>query len=263
MIDTILWVPFLSLLWREIRRFLRVFFQTVVTPLINSSLYLLIFGVSLGESISLPGNQSYLSFLIPGLVMMAALNNAYQNASGSIVTAKFCGELEDLKASPLSRCQIIWALSIGSLIRGLVVATVTLAVGECFHVYMEGTWLLPKHPLLLLFFLIVGSLTFARIGIWLAFWAQNLDQLAGIGSFVLLPLLYLGGVFFSVESLHPVWQSISRANPVLYFISGVRYGVLGQADVAVGTAALVSIGALILMDLLALRSIRTGSFDRW
>lgn len=257
------WDSFVALYVREMKRFMKVIFQTVFTPLINSTLYLLIFGVSLGSSITLDHPMSYLAFLIPGLVMMGVLNNAFQNSSSSIVSGKFSGDLEDLKVVPLTPSMIIWAMSIGGLTRGLLVGAITLAVGAVFLYLVEGTVLTIAHPLWLLFFLVVGGLTFAKLGIAVAFYARSFDQLSAVGAFVLVPLIYLGGVFFSLKGLHPFWQTVSHFNPVLYLINGVRYGVLGVSDVGIVGAASFSLGSLSFFHFLGLRSLRTGDYQRW
>lgn len=254
---------FIALYSREMQRFLKVIFQTVFTPLINSSLYLLIFGVSLGASISIEGGVSYLQFLIPGLVMMGVLNNAFQNSSSSVVSGKFSGDLEDLKVVPLTPNMILWAMSIGGLTRGLMVGVITFFVGEVFLYIVEGEISTIAHPLALLFFLSVGGLAFAMLGIAIAFWAKTFDQLSAVGSFVLLPLIYLGGVFFSMKGLHPFWQTVSHFNPVLYLINGVRYGFLGVTDVPIGTAAIVSIVFMFAFYFLGLKSLKSGSYARW
>lgn len=257
------WDSFVSLYIREMKRFMKVIFQTVFTPLINSTLYLLIFGVSLGSAITLDHPVSYLAFLIPGLVMMGVLNNAFQNSSSSIVSGKFSGDLEDLKVVPLTPQMIIWAMSIGGLTRGLLVGLVTFAVGEVFSVIVDGTLLGVAHPFWLMFFLCVGGLTFAKLGIAIAFYAKSFDQLSAVGAFVLLPLIYLGGVFFSLKGLHPIWQDISQFNPVLYLINGVRYGLLGVTDVDIPRAAVISVVFLVVFHFLGLRSLRTGDYQRW
>jgi len=258
-----LWNAFVTLYRREMLRFLKVIFQTVFTPLINSTLYLLIFGVSLGSSIHLASGISYLSFLIPGLVMMGVLNNAFQNSSSSIVAGRFSGDLEDLKVVPLTPAVILWAMSIGGLSRGLLVGLITYGVGEVFRYLTEGTFTTLAHPLTLLFFLSMGGLIFAMLGVTIGFRAKTFDQMSAIGSFVLLPLIYLGGVFFSINGLHPFWQAVAHFNPVLYLINGVRYGALGVSDVDVGTASAVSLVALVICYVLALRALRYGSYGRW
>lgn len=263
MIQNLRWIPFWILFRREVKRYLKVLVQTIFAPMISSTLYLLIFGVSLGSQVTVPGGVTYLAFLIPGLMMMSCLNNCFQNSSSSIVSAKFAGDLEDLKVAPLSRSQMLWAFAFGALTRGLIVGTITLLVGEVFYFLNTSQWLPIAHPFWLLTFVTLGGLTFAKLGVSAAFWAQSVDQLSAVSSFILLPLLYLGGVFFSIESLHPVWKSVAQANPLLYLINGVRYGILGVADVPVGTAALVAVGALTLFHLLGLWSLRRGPFGRW
>ena len=135
--------------------------------------------------------------------------------------------------------------------------------GAVFFRVSEGHWLTVAHPMYLAFFLVVGALAFANLGIAVAFWAKTFDQLSAVGGFILTPLLYLGGVFFSLENLHPFWQGLSHWNPMLYFINGVRYGMLGMSDVEPGTAAVVSVFALVVLHLIAYRSLKIGSFQRW
>lgn len=259
----LLWTPFFMLLYREIRRFLKVLVQTVINPMINSALYLLIFGVSLGGRLSVSGGVSYLAFLIPGLVMMSCLNNAFQNTSSSIVIAKFGGELEDFRVSPLSYQQIIWAMGLGGLVRGFMVGAITFAVGQIFFLSSKGEWLPLVHPIWLTYFLTMGGLIFANIGISVAFWAKSVDQLSAISSFVLTPLLYLGGVFFSINNLDSVWQAVARVNPLLYLINGVRHGVLGVSDVPVAEAAVIAFGFFAITYVIAVISLHRGSFIRW
>jgi ABC-2 type transport system permease protein len=196
-------------------------------------------------------------------VMMGVLNNAFQNSSSSIVSGKFSGDLEDLKVVPLTPQMIIWAMSIGGLTRGLLVGLVTFAVGEIFSYVVEGQLIGVAHPWWLIFFLCVGGLTFAKLGIAIAFFAKSFDQLSAVGAFVLLPLIYLGGVFFSLKGLHPFWQHASEFNPVLYLIHGVRYGLLGVTDVPIGRAAVISIAFLVIFHFLGLRSLKTGDYQRW
>lgn len=257
------WVPFLGLLRREIWRFFKVLTQTIFTPLITSTLYLFIFGITLGKNITLSEDISYLAFLIPGLIMMTVLNNSFQNSASSISIAKFSGELEDLRAAPLSFAEIIWALSLGGLIRGLIVGSITFLVGSVFYYFYHGSFLTVEHPFYLLFFLIGGGLSFAQMGLAVAIWAKTFDQLNAVSSFVLLPLIYLGGVFFSLKGLHPLWQTVSEFNPLLYFINGVRYGILGVSDVNIERAVWVTLVALIGFHLIARRAMQKGEFNRW
>lgn len=257
------WTPFLTLLRREVQRFLKVVVQTVITPFVSSTLYLMIFGVSLGRQIVLQDNQSYLAFLIPGLIMMGCLNNAFQNSSSSIISSKFSGDLEDLKAAPLSASQIIWAMSLAALIRGLVVGLITFIVGQGAY-YLSYGHMLPVHdPLILLAFLVLGGLAFANLGIMVAFWARSFDQMGAVSGFILMPLIYLGGVFFSVDNLPNFWRHVSLFNPLLYMINGVRFGVLGKSDVEPAFAFTIAAVAFVVSLGLALNSLRRGSFQRW
>ena len=257
------WTPFLTLMNREIQRFLKVVVQTVVTPFVSSAMYLMIFGVSLGKQIAIKGDVPYLAFLIPGLVMMGCLNNAFQNSSSSIVSSKFSGDLEDLKAAPFSHAQLIWALSLAALVRGLLVGTITFTVGQGAYYATFGT-LMPVHAYSILFlFLVLGGLSFANLGITVAFWARSFDQMSAVSGFVLMPLIYLGGVFFSVEHLPTFWKNVSLFNPLLYMINGVRYGILGSADVQFELALGVSVLAFFVSLALAANSLRRGSFQRW
>lgn len=257
------WVPFLTLLEREIARFMKVVSQTVLTPMVSASLYLMIFGVSLGQRISVDGGYPYLAFLIPGLVMMGCLNNAFQNTSSSIITSKFGGDLEDLKVAPIAHWQILAALSLAALVRGFVVALVTWLVGIVAYYLVFEQFLPVAHWPILILFLFLGGLVFANIGLSVGFWARSFDHLSAIGSFVLLPLIYLGGVFFSVDHLPPFWQGIAKVNPLLYMINGVRFGLLGVSDVDWVTAFIVSFLAFVITSLLAIFSLRRGSFHRW
>ena len=257
------WTPFLTLVHRDLLRFWRVITQTLVVPLVNTTLYLMIFGVSLGKGISLPGGIPYLAFLIPGLVMMAVLNNSFQNSSSSIATSRFHGELEDLRVVPLSPLQITAALGVGGVARGVLVGIVTWLVGEEFYHYTGQGWLGVAHPLILALFLCLGGLAFAFLGVVIAFWSKSIDQLSLVGGFIILPLLYLGGVFFPLERLSPAWRTISTFNPMLYFINGVRYGILGSCDVSLWVAVSISFVTLILLMGLAFRTVRRSSYGRW
>lgn len=257
------YTPFYALLNREVSRFMKVAIQTVITPFVSSALYLMIFGVSLGKSIVMKNQMPYLSFLIPGLVMMACLNNSFQNTSSSVVSSKFSGDLEDLKVAPFSGTQIILALTLAAMLRGLIVGAITFGVGEGAYYLSYNQLLTISHPFELFVFLVLGCMCFANFGLMVAFWAKTFDQLAAISGFVLMPLIYLGGVFFSVEHLPHFWKSVSLFNPLLYMINGVRYGILGASDVEPGVSFVVSAAAFLVTLMFAIRSMRHGSFQRW
>lgn len=256
-------IPFYTLFRREIARFMKVALQTVVTPFVSSFLYLLVFGVSLGSQMPHFENISYLAFLVPGLMMMGLINNAFQNSSSSIVSSKFSGDLEDLRVSPITNQEIIWAMSLASLVRGALVAFVTYVVGVMFFYFQRQEWLLIAHPFILLYFVVVGGLIFGQIGITIAFWAKSFEQLSAFSAFILLPLTYLGGVFISIDHLHPFWQMVSKVNPLLYLINGLRYGVLGVSDVNLWTSIIISLVGFAFFYTTAWFSLRRGSFQRW
>ncbi len=256
-------IAFWTLFRREIARFLKVIVQTIVTPFISSFLYLLVFGVSLGAQMQTHGGVPYLAFLIPGLMMMGLMNNAFQNTSSSIVSSKFSGDLEDLRVAPITNQEIIWAMSLGGLVRGALVAVITYIVGALFFYFEKGEWLAVAHPFVLIYFVAVGGLIFGQLGITVAFWASTFDQLSAFSAFILLPLTYLGGVFISIENLHPFWQALSRINPLLYLINGLRYGVLGVSDVDLLHSMVISFIGFIVFYVSAWYSLKRGSFQRW
>ncbi|MGZ3725576.1 MAG: ABC transporter permease [Pseudobdellovibrio sp.] len=256
-------IIFLTLVRREIKRFLKVVIQTVVSPVISSFLYLLVFGVSLGNSVQLKNGVPYLSFLIPGLMVMGLINNAFQNTSSSIVTSKFSGDLEDIRVAPIPHSYIIWAMGIGGIIRGSLVAGVTGVVGLTFHYFVLNQLMNIEHPLWLIFFFIAGGLIFSFLGIFVAVLANTFDQLSAFSTFILLPLTYLGGVFISVENLHPVWQFVSHLNPLFYLINGFRASIIGQSDVGLMSSVLVCMGGVAVTFALAQFALKKGSFSRW
>jgi ABC-2 type transport system permease protein len=254
--------PFIFLFRKECHRFMKVLVQTVLTPLISSTLYLLIFGVSLGSQLQ-SGGEKYLAFLIPGLMMMGLMNNAFQNSSSSLVSSKFTGDIEDLGTVPLTRDHIIWAFSLASVVRGALVAAMTLLAGEVFFYFQYGQWLGVEHPLWLFYFLLTAGLAFGQMGMMTAFWAKTFDQLTAITTFVILPLTYLGGVFISIHSLHPFWQMLSKANPLFYFINGLRYSMLGTSDVDVWQSAGLAGISLVIIYFLAHQFFNKITFSRW
>ena len=253
---------FIFLFRRECHRFFKVLVQTVLTPVISAGLYLLIFGVTLGQYVEI-GSLHYLSFLIPGLMMMGLMNNSFQNSSSSLVSSKFTGDIEDLAIVPLSRTQIIWAMSLASVIRGGMVALITLIVGEVFYFIQYQELLLPAHPLWLLYFILTAGLVFGQLGLIAAFWAKTFDQLSAISTFVILPLTYLGGVFVPISQLQPVWQKVSMMNPLLYFINGLRYSMIDHADVSVALSAGLVLIFVFVFHILAHRVLSRVTLTRW
>jgi ABC-2 type transport system permease protein len=256
-------IPFFTLIRREVKRFLKVLIQTVVSPIISNCLYLLVFGVSLGNAVQLKSGIPYLVFLVPGLMVMGLINNAFQNSSSSIVTSKFSGDLEDIRVAPISHSQVIWAMGIGGIIRGGVVALISGLVGGIFIYIKLDQVFVPAHFFWFLFFIICGGLTFSFCGIFVAFLAKTFDELSAFSTFILLPLTYLGGVFISIETLHPIWQTISHFNPLFYLINGFRFSMIGVSDVDIRISASVTLVFVIVAFVMARYSLLRGSFQRW
>lgn len=254
---------FSALFKREVMRFVRVIGQTVLTPMITATLYLVIFGLSVGQHLQISEDISYLMFLVPGLVMMGVLNNAFQNGAGSVLTSKFHGDLEDLRTTPLSAHVVVWAKSLAGLLRGGIVGCMVLVTAEFFSYIHTGELFGVKHVGWCLIFLSLGGLSFAHLGLTLGFFAKTFDQVNAVGQFVVLPLIYLGGVFFSLENLHAFWRNLSLVNPLLYFVNGVRYAMLGISDVPPVTCLIVSLASLTLFTGLAYSSVRWGSYQRF
>lgn len=227
------WVAYTTLIHREIRRFVRIWVQTLIPPVITTSLYFLIFGELIGERIGQVEGVSYSEFIAPGLIMMSVLTNAYANVSSSVFSAKFHKNIEEQLVSPMSDWLIILGYVTGGVIRGLTVGAIVGLVSMLFT-KVNVAHLVPT--------LVVSALTavvFSFAGFLNGLYAKTFDDVTIIPTFVLGPLTYLGGVFYSVSMLSPTWQTIAQFNPLLYVINGFRYGMLGFSDVSFGITATV------------------------
>src|SRR3989344_2219528 len=216
---------FWTLTEREVSRFLRIWQQTIIPPMITSVLFILIFGYSLGSRISGVQGVPYLQFILPGLLMMGVIMSAYSNTSFSLYIAKFQGNVQELMVSPMSYWEIIFAITIGGVLRAFLVGIGILVVGILFaHVTIHSIFIL-------LFFILMVSLLFSFAGIATALWGNNFDQMNVFATFLITPLTYLGGVFYSITMLPPFWATLARFNPILYMVDGFRYGFIGVVDV--------------------------------
>jgi ABC-2 type transport system permease protein len=232
--DFIPWLPFYTLFQKEVRRFLRVASQTLVTPVITAALYLFIFGATLGERISVMEGFSYAQFVIPGLILMGVINNSFSNAASSLFMSRYLGNIVDLLVTPLTPAQFIMAYTLAAMLRGL-------AVGGVVWLISLGFATLPwAHPLLVVAMAVLASFLFAQCGIITALYANSFDSLAMYTNFILLPLIYLGGVFYPISILPPAWAGLSHLNPLFYLIDGFRHALLGQGDLSFATAFAVS-----------------------
>lgn len=258
-----IWWSFCFVLKKEIWRFLKVWGQTVFSPLVSAALYMLVFGVSLSRVIGEHQGYSYLEFIIPGLVAMGLLNNSLQNSASSIMISKFHNDLQDLRIIPQPPVGIAAAYALASLLRGFTVGLSVFALGQLFTWIRVGSFISVAHPLVLVLFMVMSSLFFGCVGIWAGFKSNSFDQINVITTFVVLPLIYLGGVFFSLEILHPFWQQVAQVNPLLYLINGIRWSVLGTADISIHVALLASGAFLVLSAFIAWWAVKFGSYQRF
>lgn len=244
-------IPFRTLLRREVERFLSVPTQTVFTPLVSAGLYLVIFGLSLGSRVAFHG-LPYVSFLVPGLIMLGVLNHSFQNTASSIMISKFEGNIVEILVAPISHVEMAVAYALGGITRGAVVGLATWAVSLPFSPR------LPAHPIFAVAMAFLASSVFSMLGILAAIWADRFDGISAVSTFVILPLTYLGGVFYSLEILPPFWRGVARFNPMLYMVDGLRFGFLGVSDVA--PAASLAVAASLAASLFAATVVafRTG-----
>jgi ABC-2 type transport system permease protein len=217
----------LTLLYKELLRFWKVSFQTILAPVLTALLYLLIFSHVLEAHVSVfEGRVRYTAFLVPGLVMMSVLQNAFANSSSSMIQSKITGNLIFVLLPPLSPLDMYAAYVLGAMVRGLVVGAGVLAV---------TVWFAPlslEHPLWALVFALLGSAILGTLGLIAGIWADKFDQLAAFQNFLIMPLTFLSGVFYSIHTLPPFWQALSHFNPFFYMIDGFRYGFFGLSDIA-------------------------------
>ena len=215
-----------TLLKKELIRFWRVVFQTVAAPVITSVLYLLIFSHVLDTRLEVYEGVSYSAFLIPGLIMMTLLQNAFANSSSSLIQSKVMGNIVFILLTPLTYLQLFFAFLLAATLRGLFVG---VAIYLIAILYIE----LPlNHPWIIIAFAILGGGLLGTFGIIAGIWADRFDQMAAFQNFVIMPLSFLSGVFYSIHSLPQVWQKVSQFNPFFYMIDGFRFGFFGQSDVS-------------------------------
>lgn len=212
---------------KEAFRFFRLWIQTLLPPAITSTLYLVIFGNFIGSQIPLTEGYSYLEFIVPGLIMMGVLNNAYANVVSSFFGAKFGRHIEEILVSPTPSLVILAGFVFGGVLRGSVVGAIIWVIARLF------TPLPLAHPVLMVCVIFLTALLFSLAGLINAIFAQKFDDITIVPTFILVPLTYLGGVFYSIDRLPEVWQHVSMANPILYMIDLFRYSFLGVSDVSV------------------------------
>ena len=243
---------FRTLFYKELLRFWKVSFQTVAAPILTALLYLVIFSHALEARVeALPG-VSYTAFLVPGLAMMALLQNAFANSSSSLIQSKITGNIVFMLLTPLSPGQMFLAYILAAVVRGVAVAIGVLL----------GTLLLVRvpvlHPLWALAFAMLGGGILGALGIVAGIWADKFDQLAAFQNFLIVPATFLAGVFYSVHSLPPFWQHASHLNPFFYLVDGFRYGFFGASDIAPAVSLAIVTACLLMLCAVALHLLRIG-----
>ncbi|MGL6160892.1 ABC transporter permease [Microbulbifer sp.] len=235
------WTSFSTIIRREVRRFMRIWPQTLVPPVITMSLYFVIFGSLIGRRIGEMGGYSYMEFVVPGLIMMAVITNSYSNVASSFYSAKFQRNVEELLVSPTPNWVIMAGYVLGGVSRGLIVGLVVTLIALFF------TDLGVQHIGLTISIVFLAAVLFSLAGFINAIFANSFDDISIIPTFVLTPLTYLGGVFYSIELLSPFFQGLSKLNPVLYMVNAFRYGVLGVSDINVVWAFVGVLSFIVLL----------------
>ncbi len=219
------WLGFRTLFIKETMRFTKVYLQTLFAPMVTALLYLLIFAQVLEGRMDVFGDFSYTAFLIPGLVMMAVIQNSFANSSSSLIQSKVTGNLIFVMVTPLSYLEIYLAFTLAAVLRGILVG---------LSVYIVALFFV-QLPLFNIFYIVIfvlmSSAVLGTLGVIAGIWAEKFDQLAGFTNFIIMPLSFLSGVFYSIHSLPPLWQTLSHFNPFFYMIDGFRYGFFGISDV--------------------------------
>ena len=241
-----------TLLYKEVLRFWKVSFQTVAAPVLTAVLYLLIFGHVLEGRVTVFGSVGYTSFLIPGLVMMSVLQNAFANSSSSLIQSKITGNLVFLLVTPLSHWAWFLAYVGASVVRGLVVGA---------GVFLVTIWFAPlqvANPLWIIFFTVAGAALMGALGLIAGLWAEKFDQIAAFQNFIIMPMTFLSGVFYSVQSLPPLWREVSHLNPFFYMIDGFRHGFFGTSDVSPWISLGVVAASLAVVCAICLHLLKIG-----
>ncbi|CAN5891416.1 ABC transporter permease [soil metagenome] len=243
---------FQTLFYKEVLRFWKVATQTIAAPIVTALLYLLIFGHVLDSHVQVYPGVKYTAFLIPGLVMMSVLQNAFANASSSLIQSKIIGNLVFILLPPLSHWELYGGYVLAAIVRGL-------AVGA--GVFVATFWfseLRYSAPLWIIVFALLGAAMLATMGLIAGIWAEKFDQMATFQNFLIVPATFLSGVFYSIHSLPPFWQNLSRFNPFFYMIDGFRYGFFGQSDVNPWLSLAIVSAFFVLLTGIAVQMLKSG-----
>ena len=241
-----------TLLYKESLRFWKVGFQTVGAPVLTAVMYMLIFGHVLEGQVKVYGTLNYTAFLVPGLVMMSVLQNAFANSSSSLIQSKIMGSLVFVLLTPLSHWHWFFAYVGAAVARGLLVGTGVFVVTAYFGRPDFA------HPLWIVLFAMLGASMLGALGVIAGLWSDKFDQMAAFQNFVIMPMTFLSGVFYSIHSLPPFWQTVSHLNPFFYLIDGFRYGFFGVSDVSPWLSLGIVSTALVIVSAIAVNMLRTG-----
>jgi ABC-2 type transport system permease protein len=245
-------IGFRTLFYKEVLRFLKVWLQTVMAPVVAGILFLLVFGQVAGTRAEPLAGVSYVAFLVPGLMMMLLIQNAFANTSSSLIQSKVAGNIVFLLLAPLSYFEFFAAFVAAAVVRGLLVGA---------GVYAAVAWAAPvpvQHIGVILLFATLGSAVLGALGMIAGIWAQKFDQLAGFQNFIILPLSFLSGVFYSLQGLPPFWRALSHLNPFFFMVDGFRYGFFGVSDVSPWLSFAVVLATLVVVSVLTLWILRIG-----
>jgi len=252
------WIGFTSLAKREVLRFFVVFSQTIVPPLISSSLFIFVFGFSIGRNLNiLVEGVSYIQFMVPGLVMMHLIESSYSNTSSSLFISRWHNHIQEILLSPLSYFEMVLALLIGGVTRGILTASGVYLMSLLFtHFLFYNFWIVA-------YFFVVVTIIFSSLGLIVGLWAEGFEKLSLWGTFVLTPLIYFGGVFHSIEMVPAPLRIVTHLNPIFYLVNGLRYGMLGVSDVNVavsmGLAGILAVALFIVVENLFKRGYKLRS----
>lgn len=251
------WLGLRTLMSKEIRRFMKVAFQTIVAPLVSTVLFLVVFMQAFGAGRAEIHGVPYVAFLAPGLVMMAILSNAFANSSSSLIIGKVQGSIVDVLMPPLSAAELTVAFAVGAAARGVLVGAATALTCAAFMAF-SATPMEIVHPWAILYFTLAGSFMFGLIGIVCGIWAEKFDQLAAATNFVITPLTFLSGTFYAVKNLPEPFLTISAFNPVYYAIDGFRFGFTGVFEAAPARGVIVTLAVNFALAALCYRLLKSG-----
>lgn len=245
-------VAFNTILSKEIARFFRIWVQALLPPAITMTLYFVIFGNLIGPRIGKIHGYSYMEYIVPGLVMMAVMTNAYSNVVSSFYGTRFQKSIEEMLVAPISNSTILIGFAAGGVTRGVIVGLIVTAISLFF------TKLQVVHFFITFGIAILAAILFSLAGFTNAIFARNFDDISIIPTFVLTPLTYFGGVFYSIDLLPPFWQKVSHLNPILYMVNAFRYGILGVSDINIYIAFAITVGFTIVLFFINLKLLNEG-----